>query len=220
MYFNDRIALGTTLARGLQDFRGKDAVILCLKESSLLTCLTMAKELRAWVYPLVFMPIYSKDNPRLTLGAVDENGKSYLNPEIGINELEQLPTAFKSAVEDQKQEALAAIKQQLASYGMEFDIHHLDGRDVIIAGDIVTSPLPLVVAWQLLDTIVPKSLTIVVGNATPAVADLVRISGDKTTVLDVLSGVVSDDDHYFQHPDSYSLEEKRKLTQHIATYWQ
>src|SRR5674476_1635760 len=62
MNFMDRTALGNTLAHKLLQLRGKGAVILCLQESSLLTCLTMAKQLHAWVYPLIYAPVYTSAN--------------------------------------------------------------------------------------------------------------------------------------------------------------
>lgn len=220
MYFNDRVTLGKTLARELQDLRGKDAVILCLKESSLLTCLTMAMELRAWVYPLLFVPVYTQDNAHVMLGAIDEEGVFCSHPAAPLNETEQLPPEALSDVEGQRQTAMATIQESRHKYEMELNKMQMNGRDLIIAGDIVTSTLPLAVAQQFLGNITPKSLAVAIGNATPAVAEQVRITADKTTVLDVISGVTSDDDRYFQHPDSYTPEQKFTITQHIATYWQ
>lgn len=219
MYFIDRTALGKTLAGGLQEFRGKDAVILCLKDSSLMTCLTMAIELRAWVYPLVYVPIYSEDVTRQPLGAINEEGTFCLADETAASELEQLPTEAQTAIRNQRQGAIIAGQRKLSGYGMPLNKQQMNGRDVILVGDVLTNTLPLIVANELLTTVIPKSLSAVVGNATPAVVDVVRISADKTTVLDVISGVVFDDDHYFEHPDAYTPEQKQTITQHIATFW-
>lgn len=220
MYFNDRVTLGKTLARELQDLRGKDAVILCLKESSLLTCLTMAMELRAWVYPLLFVPVYSQDAAHLTLGAIDEDGIFCQYPDGPLNESGELSSEALADVESQRQQAAATIQESRTKYEMELNKLQMDGRDLIIAGDIVTSTLPLAVAQQFLASLTPKSIAVAIGNATPTVAEQVRITADRTTILDIISGVTSDDDHYFQHPDSYTAEQKFTITQHIATYWQ
>ena len=193
---------------------GKDAVVISLKESSLLTCLSIAMELRAWVYPLVYEPIMSQDSLPILLGAVDEGGVFCPNPEV--------PTAEKAEpnIQSQLDSATQAVKQRIDSYGMTLDKQSMNGRDVIIAGDVITSQLPIAVALQLLSGVKPKSLSIVIGNATPEVTEQVRVSGDLTTVLDVLTGVVSDDSHYFEHPDTYTPEQKHMLTEHIAAYWQ
>lgn len=221
MYFIDRATLGKTFAGSLQEYRGKDTVILCLKDSSLLTCLTAAMQLRAWVYPLVFVPIYSEDGTHQMIGAIDEEGQFCSNPQNSwVTDIDQLPPEAQSAIRNQRQSAILSTKQQLGSYGMGLDKRQLNGRDVILMCDVLTNPTPLTVANQLLRTVVPRSLTIAIGNATPAVVDMIRVSADKTIVLDVLSGVVFDDDHYFTHPDAYTAEQKRTLTQHISTYWE
>ncbi|CAN5339192.1 hypothetical protein BH09PAT4_BH09PAT4_07560 [soil metagenome] len=216
MYFVDRVTLGKTLAQGLQDLRGKEAVILCLKESSLLTCLSMAMQLRAWVFPLLYVPLYAQDNERTVLGVVSADGEFTASNQ----NITRQAAASSPDLERQKQTALEVLRQKLSGYGMKLDNHSMDGRDVVLAADVLSDPQPLIVGRQLLDAINPKSITVVAGNVTPLVADQIRVSASKTTVLDVLSGVVSDDDRYFQQPDAYSLQEQYKLAQHIATYWQ
>lgn len=220
MYFNDRITLGKKLSLGLQDLKGRDAVILCLKDDSLLTCLTMARDLRAWIYPLVFVPVYSQDIARVLLGAVDEVGTFYAYAGASEAEQQELTPEALGAIEEQKHEAAQTASKQLTAYGMKLDKQQMGGRDVIIVGDVITNTLPLTVAQQFLATVSPKSLTIAAGNASPEVADLIRVSADRTIVLDVLSGTVSDDNRYFRHVDSYTPEEKQTLTRNIATYWQ
>jgi len=219
MNFMDRTALGTTLADKIQQLRGKGAVILCLQESSLLTCLTMARQLRAWVYPLIYAPIYTPDNTHKLLGAFDQDGEFCPYPNGPEAESEVSPETA-AIIHDQKSAAMDSINTQTASYGMTLDKHRMDGRDVILAGDIVTSSLPLVIAQQLLKNVIPKSLTAVAGNVTPEVAQLVRVSAGNSNILDILNGVVLDDNRYFEHADEYTPEQKHTLTQHIATYWQ
>jgi len=218
MNFIDRMALGNTLADRLQKLRGKGAVILCLQESSLLTCLTIARRLHAWVYPLIFVPVYSPDTLR-PLGAFDQDGAFCPYPDASEAKTEISPE-MAAIIQKQKPVAMETINSRTASYGITLDKHLMDGRDVILAGDIITSPLPLVVAQQLIKDLSPKSLSAVAGNVTPEVAQLVRISAIKTDILDILSGIVFEDNHYFEHADSYTPEQKHTLTQHIASYWQ
>lgn len=219
MNFMDRTALGNTLAQRLGQLYGKEAVIVCLQESSLLTCLTMAGQLRAWVYPLVYVPIYTPDAAHQLLGAYDQEGDFYPLPDGPAAKAEVAPE-ITAAIDDQKEAAATLLREQKAKYGITFDEHRLDGRDVILAGDIVADILPLVIAQQLLKNVQPRSLTAVAGNATPATAQLLRVSAGHTEILDVLNGNVSDDDHYFEHRDEYTLDQKQTLTQHIAAYWQ
>lgn len=217
----DRTNLGDMLAQRLKHLHGQDAVILCLQENSLLTCLTMATELHAWVFPLVYSPIYTTDQAHRLIGAFDQAGTfCALEPKQSGEEektAETDPVAELAA--EQRSDAMKSIHEQVKSYKISLDKHLLDGRDLVLAADVLTSPLPLIVAQQFLKDIFPRSLTAVVGNATPDVAQLLRISAGKTEILDVLSGIAFDHDHYFEHPDSYTEEQKRTLTEHIAAYW-
>jgi predicted phosphoribosyltransferase len=219
MNFIDRTALGDMLAQRLQQFHGKDAVIVCLQESSLLTCLTIAGQIRAWIYPLIYEPIYTPDHSHKLLGAFDQEGEFCPLPDDLATEAKLSPE-MEAIIKEQRAEAMKSIETLTSSYGLTLDKHSLDGRDVILAADVVTSPLPLLVARQLLKDAAPKTLTAVIGNTTPEVAQLIRISAAETEILDILSGVVFDEDHYFEHTDTYTSEQKHTLTQHVAAYWQ
>jgi len=220
MLFNDRTLLGKTLAASLQRYRGKDAVVLCLKEESLLTSVTVATELRAWVYPLLSSPVYSQDASHRLFGAYDEDGTFCLNPDGVESSLEEFPSDIRSLIESQKTAALQDIKAQTAKYEMTLNKQSMNGRDIIIVGDVITAALPLALASQLLSTIRPNSIAVAIGNTTPHGAALARLLAEEPTILDVISGVVLDDGHYFEHPDAYDSEQKYALTQHIAAYWQ
>ena len=217
MNFVDRSALGNTLAHRLRQFRGKDAVILCLQESSLMTCLTMARQLRAWVYPLIYVPVYTPDVGHKLLGSFDQDGD--FCPCSADADSEDTPETAK-IIKAQRSSAMKQVKKQMASFGMNLDKQAMNGRDVILAADVITSTLPLIVTQHFLKNVAPKSLTAVVGNVTPEVARQVRISADKTDILDILSGIILDDHHYFEHEDTYTEEQKHTILQHIATYWQ
>lgn len=219
MNFTDRTSLGNTFARKLQKLRGKDAVVLCLQENSLLTCLTMASLLRAWVYPLIYAPVYTSDHAHKLLGAFDQDGEFcplYYGP---ADEFE-MTSEMSAAVKDQRVAALKSMRAQTASFGMQLDKQRLNGRNVILAADIIASPLPVLVAQRFLHNLSPKSLTAIAGNATPEAARLFRMSAAHTDILDVVSGNFADDSHYFEYADTYTPKQKQTLTQHIAAYWQ
>lgn len=220
MYFMDRVSLGKALADDLQQYRGKDAVIMALSESSLLTCLTVAMRLRAWVYPVLFVPIYSPVANGKLLGAYDGEGNFIINPHLKIATVSSLRKAEQAEIERKKAHANSAIIARQADYEVTIDKHIMDGRDVIIMADVMTSVTSVAVAMRAISTVHPKSVSVAIGNASTEVANLVRIEADKVIIKDVLSGPIKGDDQYFQHPDAYTTQQKRTLTKHIATYWQ
>lgn len=218
MNFTDRTSLGNTLALKVQRFHGKGAVVVCLQESSLLTCIALASQLRAWVYPLLYAPVKAPGQNHTFLGAFDQEGNFCRVPETykgGIKE--SLET--EAYIFEQRPAAMKSIASQLKEYDMKLDKNHLNGRDVILAGDILTSPLPLVVAEKFLKHVSPKSISAVFGNVAPDVAELARLSASETEILDVLSGIVFDDNHYFEHSDSYTIKEKKAVAKNISAYW-
>jgi predicted phosphoribosyltransferase len=239
MNFIDRISLGDALALRLQQFRGKDAIILCLQESSLLTCLTIASQLRAWLYPLVYEPVYSSGHDHRLLGAYCPDGEFCHLPDdhgqakTAIDRLEKSGSTTahhkpakatadsdSKAIKKQKAKAMKLIEKRLSDYGVTLDKHQMDGRDVILVADVLTDALPLAVAQQVLKGAKPRSLTAAAGNATTETAYMLRLSAGSAEIMDVLSGVTFDHERYFEHRDSYTSEEQHTLTQHIASYWQ
>ena len=219
MLFNDRTALGKTLAARLQQYRGKDAVVLCLKDRSLLTSVMVAADLRAWVYPLLSVPVYSQDLTRQLYGAFDQDGTFCINPDIAEQRIEDFSPEVRSYIESQRTAAIYQVTDQAAKFEMTFNKEVMHGRDVIIVGDIVDSAMPFALAAQLLSSIRPKSISVAVGDTTPSGAAAARLLAEQPIILDVLSGIVLDDDHYFEHDDAYDDEQKYALTQHIAAYW-
>lgn len=220
MLFNDRTALGKKLAARLQQYRGKDAVVLCLKDRSLLTSVVVAADLRAWVYPLLSVPVYSQDLTRQLYGAYDQDGIFCINPEIAEQRVEDFSPEVRSYIESQRTAAIYQITDQAAKFEMTFTKEVMHGRDVIIVGDIVDSAMPLALASQLLSSIRPKSISVALGNTTPQGGELARLLSDEPVIFDVISGVVLDDEHYFEHGDIYDEQQKYALTQHISSYWQ
>lgn len=219
MLFNDRTALGKKLAGALQQYRGKDAVVLCLKDRSLLTSVMVAADLRAWVYPLLSVPVYSQDLTRQLYGAYDQDGEFCINPEAIEQRLEEFSPDTRAYIESQRTNAIYQITDQAAKFEMTFSKEVMQGRDVIIVGDIINSTMPFALARQLLSSIRPRSISVALGGTTPQGAAAARLLAEEPVILDVISGVLLDDEHYFEHPDAYDLEQKYALTQHIAAYW-
>lgn len=209
MRFLSRSTLGFKLANDLRNSKGTDAVVVCLKESSLLTAITVAAQLRAWVYPLAYAPIYASDGSRRILGAFTAAG--------GVVSLES-----DGAIRDEKALHLAehAVSEQVQRIGNLANKDVLNGRSVLFVGDVVVDILPLSVAQDLLTTVQAAKVTVALGNVTAPVAEQARMIADTVVLKDILSSVVQDDDKYFEQADDYSLQQQYELVHNIATYWQ
>lgn len=219
MYFVDRVALGTKLATKLPETKGQDSVIICLKDSSLMTCISMAITLRCWIYPLIFEPLYHPDDVHLVLGALTQDGEFCLSPDISENEYEYLQSEFNTQIDDQKRNAMHAVNQKVTEYGVRLDKHVMNNRTVILAADILTSAVNLSVVKTLLKPLTPKVVYGVGGNITAKVSDEFHLNAEKTDFMDVLPDILFDDDHYFDRKDGYTDAQKHALAVNISTYW-
>ncbi len=216
MYFVSRLTLGQSLAQKISDLRGVEPVILCLKESSLSTCIALAAELRAWIYPLLIEPITISDESQ-TIGVLIESGEFCPNPEMSNYELEDLQSEYSSIIQDMQRNAYGSLNQRAASYGV---LHKeaLNGRVVIICGDIIGDDMLISAAQQFLRTIDTQKIISLAGNADVNSSEKLMLASERSICMDVIPNLF-DDDHYFEQPDGYSDDEKRQLVMNIPQYW-
>lgn len=183
-------------------------------------CLALAMRLRAWVYPLLYMTVHDPEPLKPVLGAYAEDGEFVLNPSLSQMAISELTSEQQSVISSKKQAATAALASWKASYGMQYTKDIMNRRPVVIAGDIVTEPLPVAVALHITRSVQPKTITTVVGNASAISADYIRLTAERSVIRDVLTGPLHDDERYFEHHDGYDVAQSKELTKNIATYWQ
>ena len=123
---------------------------------------------------------------------------------------------FFGVIEDRKREATSRLNSRVGPNA--YDKHCMNGRPVILMGDVLASTVEMAVADSVLTSLCPSGLYGVVGNATFSVSDRMTLETNQSTVLDVLTTMM-DDDHYFEQPDAYSVDEKRQLARNVQTYW-
>jgi predicted phosphoribosyltransferase len=210
------MSLGKKLAGPLESIRGTDAIIVCLKTSSLLTCISMATYLRAWIYQLEFEPIENPLDKTKILGAVTDEGDFVLHPDVSRFELEEIEIEFREMVEDRKREAMSALNRRGSK---AYDKHVMNGRTVILTGDILFDSLGIAIMKNIMKPIRPQQIIGVAGNTTIDVSDQFHMETTQTNILDILPHSLFDDNHYFEKLDEYTDEEKRALALNIVNYW-
>lgn len=218
MYFINRASLGASLSERLPELRGKEAIIVCLKESALLTCIHMATKLRAWIFPLLYQPIQNPANEAQVLGAITQDGEFCINPAVEPAQFDYIQSEFFGVIEDRKRSAMQLLNQMTSGYGVSMDKHVMNGRPVLLTSDILTNRLELAIAKQLLRPLTPSIVYGVAGNTTIDVSDMFHLETQVTQIMDILPSPLGDD-HYFEQPDDYTAEQKRALALNISTYW-
>ena len=216
VYFSNRIDLGRMMAQRLSHLRAKDVIILCLKENALSTSIGLACELRGWVFPLLTELIVIPGDGRV-LGAINQDGELCYNPKLSRFEREEIEMNNAGIIQDASREAFSKLNRRTSEYG-ELNKDSLRGRSVIICADILRDQVEIAAATELLKSIQTVTVVGIVGNVTSDAADMLRISSQESQFLDVLTNMF-DDDHYFEQPEAYSLQERRQLAMNISHYW-
>lgn len=219
VYFSDRMSLGDKLADSMPTLYGRDAILVCLKPSSMMVAVAMAVKLRAWVLPLFYEDITNPLDPTSKIGALTQSGEFCLNPALTQNDYQYVVQEFMGKLEEEKREALSRLNTKVNSYYGSSDPHILNNRPVVLVGDVVFNALSLEVAKNLLKPLTPSAVYGVAGNATIDVSTEFRLATNDSVILDVLPSSVLGEDHYFENHDAYSEQEKQALAINIAQYW-
>lgn len=216
MYYLNRIDLGGRLSERLTELKGQEAVVLVVKESSTTACIALASQINAWVFPLITERIEIPGDER-TIGLLTADGTFVWNPDFSPTECDQITMDSHALIEDAKREAFSRLNQTAIEYG-EMSKDGLNGRTLIIAGDIVKDKMEIAAALEYIKPIRYEKLYAVGGNVDAGTADYMHLQSDKDVALDVMTNMF-DESHYFDEQVSYTPEECRKLLVNISQYW-
>jgi predicted phosphoribosyltransferase len=218
VFYPSRQALGDQLADRLVQYRNTDCIILCLKKSSLLSCIELAAHLHAYIYVLQYAEIPDPFDITRNLGAVTSKGEFVLNPDISQSEYEYIASDFMSVIEESKREAFSEINGE-RDPNPQFNLAAFNNRNILLFADILQTSFQVQVALNILKAYKPNVIEGVVGNITSAVSDKFQIETDGCIYMDVLQNNFFDDSHYFDQPDNYSEDDKINMANNISLYW-
>ena len=216
MYYIDRTDLGKKMASRVSGFIKSQPIIICLSESSLCTAIALAVELRGWIYPIISENIKLESDDRI-IGVIDAEGQYTENPQLSSFEIADIMAEYHGMVEDKKREAFSKINRNAAPYAkLNPDI--INGREIIVCGDIIRNQLQLGAVKTLIKPRSPLDIIGVGGNVDINAADFLRLTANKTEMLDIMSSMF-EDDHYFEKPDAYTIEQKQSIAMNISQFW-
>lgn len=216
MYFLDRMDLGDKLSGRLIDLKGSEAVILVLNENSITSCVALAARINAWVYPLLTEKVYLPGDPRL-IGVINDGGSLIWNPEFSQPYRDEIEMNFRSVLDDAKRVAFSSLNKRTSLYGT-FSKDSLNGRVLILTGDIVRERMEMSAAIEYIKEVRYDKLYASGGNVDPESATFMRIQADQDFQLDILSNMF-EDGHYFERQNSYTADESRQILINISQFW-
>ena len=204
------------MAGRLMELKGQEAVVIALKEEALTACIGLASEINAWVFPLLSRRITIPGDPR-TMGLVDPTGTFTWNPDLEKTQRDGIEMESRGVLEDAKRQAFSELNRVFDQYG-NFSKDALNGRILLLTGDIVEDRLEIAMALEYLKSVRYAALYGLGGNVDSLAADYFHLQTDKSIALDVMTHMFPAE-HYFEQKDSYTPEECRLLTTNISQYW-
>ena len=176
--FKDRAEAGQKLARKLESYRGKDALVLALSRGGVVLGAEIAQALALPLDIIVTRKIGHPSNPEYAIGAVDEEGFSIWNQAeaVALN-----PKWLRA--ETAKRQAEARRRSTLYRQGRP--PHHLDDKTVIIVDDGIATGLTMRLAVQAVRKTGAQKIVVAVPIAPlEAVLELKSEGADEVVMLE------------------------------------
>jgi len=140
--FRDRKDAALQLAKALEKYRDKNAVVLGIPRGGAETAFYVAIHLNAELSMLVSRKLGHPDNPEYAFGAIAEDGSIYLSP---FAEQEVSHEAIKEIEEKQKKE----IERRIKILRKGKPLPELEGRTVILVDDGIATGATIFAAIEM-----------------------------------------------------------------------
>lgn len=143
--FRDRREAGRLLARQLEDYRDKKAVVLGIPRGGIIVAQELAHALQADMDIVLAHKLRTPGHVELAMGSVSENGKLFLNEEV-VQEL----GIGEAYIQQEKARQLAEIRRRTEIFRRSRTRVPLTGRTVIITDDgVATGATTLAAIWAV-----------------------------------------------------------------------
>ncbi len=216
MYFKDRAAAGTELAKQLMQYRYENSIVIGLSDGGVAVAEPIATQLHCLMTLLLLEDIKIPGEPE-PFGTVNQEGKFSQNSFYSAGEIEGMYSEFHGVFEQQQRENLSHMNALLGDGGI-LSPQMIKDRVVILVADGLLNGASLDAAMEFLKPIRTKKIIIVSVLAT-------RIATDKMHLLadEIYTMAINDDmlevDHYFEVNDLPTREQTiAKINQAILNW--
>jgi predicted phosphoribosyltransferase len=177
--FADRTDAAQRLADALHEYKGRHPLILAIPRGAIPMGKVIAEQLDGEFDVVLVRKLGAPYNPEYALGAIDETGYVYLNPDAAMS------TSKSDALEEEKARQLDVIKQRRAQYTPFRKPINAEGRIAIIVDDGLATGATMIAALHATRAQHPAELICAVPVAPQESLDIVKPLADKVVCLSV-----------------------------------
>jgi predicted phosphoribosyltransferase len=160
--FQDRKDAGQQLARRLERFRSTNPLVLALPRGGVVVGAEVAHILGCALDVLLVKKLRAPDNPELAVGAVCEEGRSFLNDEVV-----RVTGADKAYLKREIEERIAEMAEQRELYRAVKPRIAATGQTTILVDDGLATGATMIAAAQVVAGANPKRLIVAVPVGPP-----------------------------------------------------
>lgn len=177
-FFTDRIDAGKRLASALNDFSGKNGIVLAIPRGGVVVGFEIAKSLNLPLDVIIPRKIGAPENPELAIGAVAEDGTTILDNQL-IKYLEVSKEYIAIETQRQKRE----IGRRLKLYRQDASYPNLNGLDVIVVDDGIATGSTMKAALASVRNRGAASVTVAVPVGPPSTIEELNEVADRVVCL-------------------------------------
>ena len=181
--FEDRNEAGEILARSLESFRGKNAVVLAIPSGGVPIGLAISIHLDLSFDMLIIRKLPIPGNPEAGFGAISLEGDMILN-----DSLVKMLGLSDEVIEEQAELVLEELKARNRIFRGNRPQTDLKGKVVILTDDGLASGYTMMVAARMVGRQQPERIVVAVPTASLHTIDLIAEEVDEIICLNVRTG--------------------------------
>lgn len=171
--FADRRAAGEMLANHLQEYRGRNPLVLAIPRGAVPLAKVIADRLDGELDVVLAHKFGAPFDPEYALGAVDETGWAYLTPYTETNE------AGRSFIDEEKSVQVAMLQRRRAQYTPHRPPVDPNGRIVIVVDDGIATGATMIAALHAVRSRGPAELVCAAPVGAAESIALIKDAADK-----------------------------------------
>ncbi len=176
--FKDRAEAGKRLADALEDYARESPIILAIPRGGVVVAHEISKKLNCALDIVVPRKIGAQYNPELAIGAVAEDGSSYIDETV-VSMLGASKAYIDKKIEEEKKE----ISRRVEKYRQGLKKRVIKGRVVILVDDGIATGYTAIAAARFIKKQKPRKLVLAVPVAPKQTLEKIREEVDDVVCL-------------------------------------